>query len=242
MSMPRGTGTSTSTRSGRIRMSISSASTTTCRCRTGATARIMPMRARACGRFTIWAISGPGSRAARGSTGTTPTRPCARSRRAYPSPMAPMASRGSGGGRTSAAGGRTATMSGGAASAPRRRRAGCRDQSPSGSPRSAAPPSTRGRTSPTSSSIRNPRNRSCRGFRAGSATTRSRCSICARWPNTGTIRRATPSRASMAGRWSRHRAPSSGPGTRGPFRSFRPTGICGATARTTRWGTGSRGG
>ena len=50
----------------------------------------------------------------------------------------------------------------------------------SGSPNTAARRSTRGPTSPTSSSIRNPRKARCPITRTGGATTISRCSICAR--------------------------------------------------------------
>ena len=106
------------------------------------------------------------SPAARGSTGIIrPSRRggCASARR---SPTAPTASRGCSATRICGAGGRTRTTTASAAWRRERRPHGCRRASRSGSPRSAAPQSTRGRTSRMSFPTRNRRRARRPIFRA----------------------------------------------------------------------------
>jgi len=111
------------------------------------------------------------SPAAKATTGTTWMIRLATRRSAARSQTAPTTSPGSGATRICVPGGQIRIMTGSAVSDPQTQAPGSRARNPSGSQRSAARRSTRGPTSPTSSSIRNPRNRACPTTRTDDATT-----------------------------------------------------------------------
>ena len=175
----RATSISTSTRSGPPPTSTPSPSTPTGRSPTGATAQTTSTASPACPRPTISTTCAATSSPARATTGTTPAPPTATRRCAPPSPTAP-ASPGCSASRTSATGGSTSTSTAPPASNPPRPRPGCRNPSPSGSPSSAAPPSTRAPISPTSSSTRRAPNRSCPTTPRAPATTSCSAATCRR--------------------------------------------------------------
>ena len=171
---------STSTRSGPIRRSISSGSTTTCRSRTGATASSMPTRPRAGPPSTTGPTCRGTSPAAKASTGSMPAPPTVgagphpdhrrRRRQAVGLPL-------QGSARLVVepalrpprwGGERHADGMGAAIQADLVHRA------------RLSRPSTAARTSPTSSSTRNPRRASCPTFLAAGATMRSSAPISRR--------------------------------------------------------------
>ena len=213
---------------------------------TGATRPTMPIWRRRAASTTSITCAG-GWAAARRSTGTMPMHPSAMRRRAGRSRTEPTASHGSSGRRISSPGGRTGIWSAWTASRSARPH-GSRNRSRSGSPRSAFPPSTRGRTDRTSFPIRNPRNPpirrspaacatiSCRraGWRPSSrASTRPSAAL-----RPSTIRPRHP----ITGAWWTRTTSSSGPGMRGLFPPSPISTSCGRTAPTGRPATGSRAG
>jgi hypothetical protein len=242
----RVTSTSISIHSGHRPTSTLSPSICIGHCPTGVMATSTSTSRQVLPRSTIRLISGRTSPPERASTGTIRAKAPAMHNSALRSRTV-LGSRGCSGTRTLGRGGAASISTGRAAWSMRHRLLGCRSRSRSGSMRSAAPPSTRERTSPISSSILRARNRRYPIIRMAVGMISCSARICGRSSRPSARQRRSrwthsiQSRPSTADAWSTRPASPCTRGMRARSRPFRSSPANGAMRRIGRSAIGSTG-